>query len=127
MSVDTDALQNLGKVALVSGIGAIIIFSVGRRGKRSFRLVPDSAAEWLAFWFHMLEFLVVASFLNLMVHPPLRYGAWGSEVVLMVSHTSLILLLISIMAFWRSDRTLCWHALLWLLFLVLIGVALPVY
>ncbi len=117
--IESDVILHLALIALLTICGAAFVFSFDTRGTSSFRIFPSSSAEWIAYWFHFLEFtLLCGTFMAL--HPAARhYPNWAAPTLGFGISGSAFLLVISVVAFWWFDRTLCCHALLWLLFLLL--------
>lgn len=104
MSIDADAVQQLGVVALVSGIMALIIFGSDREPETSFRVFPRNASDQVSVWFHTLEFILFCS-MYASLHPASRGLSMRAQGIVDVGAVvSMVLLAVSAMTFWPSDR-----------------------
>jgi hypothetical protein len=107
---------------LLGFIGLLCLFALNREGIRpGFRLLPESAREWLIYYLHTLE---VSTLVGLWIcgigHG--RYIPWAFPVTL----ASFTLVLLSSLVIWRWDHRLCYRELLFcLVAFLLAGFAFP--
>ncbi len=108
---------------VIAGLAALVAVALFGGFSRSrtpgFRVFPATAAEWVAFWFHTLEFLLFCSMVALIAlgrpslptarHVPFVRVNDLSTFTAMIA----LLLLASAVAFWRRDRALCRGAIAW--------------
>src|SRR4051812_28636206 len=77
----------------------VLYFLTSNKGTRGFRILPADLSEWIAYWYRLLEMIIVGC-ITLAFHfalPPI------GEVVLF---TAVFLLLASVVAFWRCEHSL---------------------
>jgi hypothetical protein len=123
-----DVLVQLSFVAVIAIGAAVFIFGWDPRGKRSFHIAPRTFEEWLAYWFHTLEFslaCVLLALLNPITH---RYlPAWGEAILRYGFLGSAGLLTVSLPSFWAFDPPLCRHALALLLLFGVGSLLIPAF
>jgi hypothetical protein len=123
METEAHVLVTLAIVAFVAACAAALVFGTDRRGAPGYKILPASSAEWMAYWFHTLEFtLICGSFAALMGSAD-NGPLWMQRALLWGVCGSALLLLISTIVFWRFDRQLC-HRAFDYFFLLCIGVLL---
>jgi len=107
--------KNFGLILLgVALLGAIIIFGCGRRGERRIRLFPTSYIEWVAYWFHSLEFTLFCATL-VIFSAGSGIHVRGARFVFLELFGSALFLLVGIIRYWEVDRRLSVAGLIWLL------------
>jgi hypothetical protein len=122
--IEADVFAQLTVVAILAVGAAVFIFGWDRRGAVSFHLAPHTSAEWVAFWFHTLEFISACA-LFAMLHPAARHlPGWGAPILYYALFGSPGLLALSALGFWRFDSSLCRHAVV---LLVLFGFGLLLF
>ena len=127
MTDDIEAIIQVAFHGLIAAFVAWLLFGLGSRSVTGgFRIFPAARAEWVAFWFHTVEFILFCAAL-VAFHPAAHYMTYiGAELLFTVAVAAAFLLLASAVAFWRSDRTLCTGALSWsLISLVLLFLFFP--
>ena len=110
---------------VVMTLMGLCVIGVGQRHFRSgFGLTPGTFAGWIAYWFHILEFLMVSCFYSLFVYGWRIDRYLGFTLLPWVALSSSLLLMTSSIAFWNIERAsakggLWWVCLTLLIFLVI--------
>jgi hypothetical protein len=109
---DTETITEVASVGAVAALIAVVLFAFGRQPiQPGFRIIPATLHEWLAFWFHTLEFALCSSILVASQSAFLYSPAHDTFVYIVLSLPPVIV--ISAIAFWRRARPLCIAALWW--------------
>lgn len=101
--IDLEAARDTLLVGTGLGVLGLFTFLANPRAEPGFRLAPQSAGEWLAYYFHTLSFILVSALVGLV----LRAGDFA-----LIALACWMMLLLSSVVFWRYDRALCKGALM---------------
>ena len=111
---DIEAMIQVAFEGLIAAFVAWLLFGLGsRRVTPGFRVFPAGTIEWLAYWFHTVEFVLFCSGI-VALHPAAHHIAFlGAERLFTIAVTAAILLFISAVAFLRTEQSLSSGALRW--------------